>query len=243
MKANKSNFKKTYDQELSDMGFSAKQIYSLDATHIVLYKKITANIQKYFAGSVLDIGAGRDYFRTQAPNTVEKWTSLDYNFRTDSIDINASALDLPIKNACMDCVLLADVLEHLTNPEKAIGEIHRVLKNGGLALISAPFFLNLHEEPHDYFRFSKFGLKEVFERNGFEVVTLERTCGVISTMGYWITAALTKVFCFSSVMIRPVLFINKIFQILVLIPLDQVFDKRGRFAQGHIMIVKKHKDS
>lgn len=236
---NNEKKKKTYDQQLADLGFSAKEIYSLDATHTLVYKKIIDKIQKHFVGTVLDVGAGRDYFRTQAPISVQKWTSLDYESRTDSIDLNASALDLPIEDKTIDCVLLADVLEHLSDPEKAVKEIFRVLKDHGVAIVSAPFFLNLHEEPYDYFRFSKYGLQEILLRNGFEVISIEKTCGLFATIGYWITASLTKIFYFSRIVLRIVMFINKIFQRIAIIPLDQAVDKKGRFTQGHIVVVKK----
>jgi len=56
-----------------------------------------------------------------------------------------------------------------------------VLKRGGFALYSVPFIWHLHEEPRDFFRFTKYGLAHLFTKVGFEVVELR------ALSGFWVT--------------------------------------------------------
>ena len=60
--------------------------------------------------------------------------------------------------------------EHLKHPQKSAQEVYRVLKKGGHILVTAPQINELHEEPNDFFRYTKYGLSVVFEDAGFSVV-------------------------------------------------------------------------
>jgi hypothetical protein len=42
-------------------------------------------------------------------------------------------------------------------------------------------FWHLHEEPRDFYRYTKYGLKYLFEKNGFEIVELK------PLSGFWVT--------------------------------------------------------
>ncbi len=69
----------------------------------------------------------------------------------------------------------------LEEPEKALQECNRVLKPGGVAIYSVPFIWHLHEEPRDFYRYTKYGLKHLFEKTGFEVVEIK------PLSGFWVT--------------------------------------------------------
>lgn len=55
-----------------------------------------------------------------------------------NIDYQADLQNLPFKDNTYDCFFASHVLEHIQNDRKAISEIHRVLKTGGLAIIPVP---------------------------------------------------------------------------------------------------------
>jgi SAM-dependent methyltransferase len=57
-----------------------------------------------------------------------------------------------------------EVLEHTSNPHKAIDNVYKVLKKGDLFLFSVPFNFHIHDEPNDFFRFTEHGLKLLLER-------------------------------------------------------------------------------
>jgi SAM-dependent methyltransferase len=58
--------------------------------------------------------------------------------------IEGDAAALPIRDRCADAVLLLDVLEHLAEPDRAIAEAHRVLRPGGVLILSVPHRGALH---------------------------------------------------------------------------------------------------
>lgn len=78
------------------------------------------------------------------------------------VDVVASVYELPFVENEFDTVLCVSVLEHLEDPRKAIAEMHRVLKPGGKIIISVPFLFPIHDAPGDYWRFTKYGLRNLF---------------------------------------------------------------------------------
>lgn len=51
-------------------------------------------------------------------------------------------------------VIAADTLEHVANFWMAMWEMHRILRKGGLLIITSVFFFPIHNYPHDYWRFT-----------------------------------------------------------------------------------------
>jgi ubiquinone/menaquinone biosynthesis C-methylase UbiE len=68
-------------------------------------------------------------------------------------------LALPFPDAVFDGVVLTEVLEHCVNPPAAVGEVFRVLKPGGLLLVTSPFLWPDHrtDDYKDYWRFTEQG--------------------------------------------------------------------------------------
>ena len=64
-------------------------------------------------------------------------------------------------------------MEHTTNPLIAINNIYEVLKKNDYCLLSVPFNFHIHDEPDDYYRFTFYGLKNLFSRFS-EVKILKR---------------------------------------------------------------------
>ncbi|MFZ0668180.1 MAG: methyltransferase domain-containing protein [Acidimicrobiales bacterium] len=69
-----------------------------------------------------------------------------------------------------DVVLCEQVLEHVTDPIAAVKTLHALTKPGGEVVVGTPFMLRIHEQPGDYWRFTKDGLRLMLERGGFERV-------------------------------------------------------------------------
>jgi SAM-dependent methyltransferase len=70
-----------------------------------------------------------------------------------------------------DIVLCTEVLEHVLQPFDAVKEIHRILKPGGVALITTPYNFRIHGPLPDCWRFTEHGLRALFSK-GFEVKEL-----------------------------------------------------------------------
>lgn len=83
---------------------------------------------------------------------------------------------LPFRTASLDCVVALDVLEHVSDDEKALSEIARVLKPNGTLVLSTPAYPLLwsgHDVAlHHFRRYRKVQLKRLVERSGLAVVRL-----------------------------------------------------------------------
>lgn len=96
-------------------------------------------------------------------------------------DLLSSAENLaPLANASLDAVLCLEVLEHVADTQAAIRSIGRVLRPGGWLIGSTPFLLGIHDPPHDYYRFTEFGLRYLFR--DFELVTLRPRNGYFDSI-------------------------------------------------------------
>lgn len=141
-------------------------------------------IKKYCSGRLIDIGCGiKPYFEMTAPY-VDEHIGVDHEetfHDRSNIDIFGSAYKMPVESEDYDTVLCTDVLEHLEEPGKAIAEACRVLKPGGYAIYTVPLFWHLHEEPRDFYRYTKYGLHYLFEKNGFKIVEIKVLSGFFVT--------------------------------------------------------------
>ena len=146
--------------------------------------KIRGKVVKYFSGKMLDIGCGDKSKRYLVGESVEEYVGLDHKdslHDLSEVDLIGSAYNIPKGNETFDCILCTAVLEHLENPQAALVEAFRVLKSEGFAVYTVPFFWHLHEEPRDFFRYTKYGIEYLFKTAGFEILE-------ISPMsGFWVT--------------------------------------------------------
>ncbi|PIQ14854.1 MAG: hypothetical protein COW67_11500 [Flavobacteriales bacterium CG18_big_fil_WC_8_21_14_2_50_32_9] len=158
------------------------------------------NIPLYVSGNLLDLGCGKvplyeAYKNYISDNSCVDWQNTIHKnpFLDIETDINQP---LPIENEIFDTVILSDVLEHIRKPEELIAEIHRIMKPNGKFILNVPFFYWLHEQPFDYFRYTKFALQSMLEDAGFKVLKLEPMGGVPEIM--------TDIFC-KNVLAVPVI--------------------------------------
>ncbi len=169
-------------------------------------KKITRKnldkfLEKYASNErVLDIGSGGSSYGRFFPNRLT--IDIDPQRKPDVI---GDAHNLPFKDGEFSLVLCTEVLEHTLEPQKVINEIKRVLKTGGRVILTTRFVYPLHDTPHDYWRFTKYGLLKLFE--GWETVEISSETGSFSTI-----AALLQRMSFQSTfrlnkLVKGVLFI------------------------------------
>ena len=228
-----------YDVILQSKGIDSLTIAQMDALRFSIFSKTKEFCNKYLSGIVLEIGAGKDYLREEFNGLYKEWISLDYDLRSETIDLRGDGQFLPFRDGIFNTIVSIDVLEHVPDPEKFVSEIYRVTQPNGLIILSTPFFFWHHEEPYDFFRFSKYGIRKIFERNNFEVIDVIPTAGVVSTLGFLFSVLITKLFQFSKILLRFFLRVNKIIQLKLLLPIDKKFDKKNKFAQGHFIIAKR----
>lgn len=136
-------------------------------------------------GKLLDFGCGSKPYKSLVK--VEQYTGVDYvneghPHDNEQIDIFYDGKTIPVENDSFDSVLSSEVFEHVFNLEEVLGELHRVLKKGGVILITCPFVWKEHEVPNDFARYTHFALKHLFEKNGFKVRTMDKSGNFIEVL-------------------------------------------------------------
>lgn len=141
------------------------------------------------SGLVLDAGSGRGAWRRTILATADDYESIDLEPRGgDRATWTGDLTRMPqVPAARFDTIVCHQVLEHLPEPERALGEMHRTLKDGGKLVVSVPHLSRLHELPHDYFRFTPQGLRVVLERAGFKDIRLQQYGGPLSFLHHQIS--------------------------------------------------------
>lgn len=127
------------------------------------------------SGRTLDIGAQNGPYAAFFPNRV----ALDIQ-RGMGVQIIGDAQAIGVADAVFDVVLCTEVLEHLPEPQSAIDEMFRVLRPGGTLLLTTRFLFPIHDAPHDYFRFTKYGLRHLLRR--FEIEELHEETDSVGTI-------------------------------------------------------------
>lgn len=141
---------------------------------------------RYARGTLLDIGCGDRNKEPLFRDHIREYIGLDHAdspHGLDSVDLVASAYDVPRPAESVDTVVSTAVLEHLEEPGRALREAYRVLRSGGHAIYTAPLFWHLHEEPRDFLRYTRHGLRHLFTAAGFRIVELKALSGFWTTFG------------------------------------------------------------
>ena len=145
-----------------------------------LHRRVISDLGKKLGGTVLDVGCGNQPYRHFIK--CERYVGIDLDAGRKPTVV-ADAQVLPFACDVVDSVLCAEVIEHVQEPEQVIKEIYRVLKPGGVLLLTAPMSWGLHYEPNDYWRFTPYGLHVLLERHGFTVEEMVRIGGLFSLIG------------------------------------------------------------
>jgi SAM-dependent methyltransferase len=150
-----------------------------------LYRNIKELSDHFGTGLLLDIGCGTKPYERMFSKATYK--GLDYRKAGANQNPHADILydggKFPIKTKMFDYALATEVLEHVFEPDSFVGEIARILKPGGLLLLTVPFIWDEHEQPYDFGRYTSFGIRALLERNGFEILAQRKTGGFIETLG------------------------------------------------------------
>lgn len=145
--------------------------------------------KKYAKGNLIDLGCGKkpymvvfnkyvnSYFGVDSPH------ASDFHYRDDTrVDLWADCTNTGLKDGSFDTLLCTQVLEHIPEPGKLLKEANRLLKKKGIAIMTIPFCWQIHAKPNDFYRFTPYGIKYLFEKNGFEILEIKSMEGMYATL-------------------------------------------------------------
>jgi SAM-dependent methyltransferase len=123
---------------------------------------------------VLDLGCGyKPYFPLFQP-FVASYIGVDPQPEVSTPDSVAIAEGLPFPNRAFDVVVSTQAFGYVSSPDGALREIKRVLRGGGLAIISTH---GTYPYIADSWRFTGSGLRRLFEQAGFQQIRVEPNGG------------------------------------------------------------------
>jgi len=212
--------------------------FLLSPTRASLIRALKPLIEKYVRGRALDAGAGSKAYAARLSEFAAEYVSLDVTVERATPSVAGSLLDLPFVDGCFDTVFCSQVLEHVPEPARALREIARVLLPGGMLILTAPHLAYLHNEPHDYFRFTCHGLRYLCANAGLEVEEIRPAGGLLSFLGHIPSVA-------GKALLRPVPLVYDGFLLLnggwsrMVAWLDERIERRKIFALNYIVVARK----
>jgi SAM-dependent methyltransferase len=171
-------------------------------SHYYIRRDVQSTLSNYkFGGTILDYGCGQKPYVNLFKDCIN-YVGIDLPGYSANKDFQSGKPDyffgkrflkdfkLPFGNDSFDHCVAFQVLEHHLKPQLMIAEMARVTKKGGFILLTAPFLGGLHEEPHDYQRFTKYGLIALLNEHGYKVKYIKEQGSLFSTIAmlfneYW----------------------------------------------------------
>lgn len=141
-------------------------------------------------GKILDVGCGSKPYRSLFPDSI--YIGMEISRKNKNADCYYDGQHFPFSNEEIDSILASQVLEHVFNPDEFLSEINRVLKIGGMLLLTVPFVWDEHEQPYDYARYSSFGLQHLLKTHGFEIIEHRKSINDVRIIFQMMNAYLYK---------------------------------------------------
>jgi SAM-dependent methyltransferase len=123
---------------------------------------------------VADVGCGGQPWRSLVEVLGARYLGADVEQNASgSVAVRCTADALPVASGVVDVALCTEVLEHVPDPGRAVIELGRILKPGGVAVVTTPFLYPLHEEPWDFQRLTRYQIERTARQAGLVVERLE----------------------------------------------------------------------
>lgn len=130
---------------------------------------------------IYDFGCGQKPYAVFVKN--HEYIGIDIDEKNTNANIYADISNVPVEDCSADIVTSFFVLEHVEYPQKVINEKYRILKNGGELFMLVPLYWEEHEQPYDFFRFTRFGIQKMLEDAGFKNIEITEINTTPSILG------------------------------------------------------------
>jgi SAM-dependent methyltransferase len=194
------------------------------------------------AARVLDAGSGEGQYAHRF--TRHRYTGVDLaigdaHWDYSKVDAIADLTALPFRPGVFDAAIHIVTIEHLREPAAALAEIARTLKPGGILLIAAPHEWEVHQAPHDYFRYTRYGLQHLAAGAGLKITGLHPAGGyfrllarrLLNGLQFFTGGARWMLFPVAAVLLIPP---------ALLLPFLDFLDRDRNFTLGYLCKAQKH---
>jgi len=162
---------------------------SLGSHHYISLSLLHAWLERealpHAKGVLLDYGCGGQPYKQFFKDRVTRYISADVAAAEGTVlDIELSPNQhLPLPDESVDTILSTQTLEHIRDVGFYLGECARLLKSKGVLILTAPMQWRHHEVPYDFLRFTRYGLMDLLESNGFVTKSITACGGVYALIG------------------------------------------------------------
>ena len=186
---------------------------------------------------VLDAGAGECQYAEHFIHTRYTATDLgigDANWSYSRLNVITDLLELPFRDEAFDAALNVVTLEHVRDPARVIGELYRCLRPGGVMLLITPLEWEEHQQPHDFFRYTRYGLQHLSQNAGFVDIDVRPVGGFFRLLSRRLMNSAQ--FFPGMLVLIPILLFGPL---ALLLPTFEPLDKERNFTLGHICVARK----
>lgn len=212
----------------------------LSAIFYAHYKLLLPLIRQVARGKFIDLGCGSAPFWPAVIEQVDRYDGVDLWPRSDKVTFagDVQRLDMVPDNQ-YDSAICIEVFEHLPEPAKAVATIARILKPGGVVVISVPHLSRLHEIPYDYFRFTEYGLRFLLTQAGMEVVSVQAKGGLLTFLAHQVSTIVLAAAWSIPLLKGPLMLLNRWFLVIAPFYVDRLLKTAATFPQGYIVVARK----
>jgi 2-polyprenyl-3-methyl-5-hydroxy-6-metoxy-1,4-benzoquinol methylase len=224
------------DRRLTQRG----RAHTLSLTRYALHSHTIRLLDAHARGRVLDAGSGRSPYKPLLRQRGLEVLSIDVADRAGEVDILGDLQDMPaVASGSVDTVLCTQVLEHLPRPWQAMAEFARVLRPGGVLVLSTPHLSAVHEAPHDFYRYTSYGLRELLAQAGLEPIEVAAASGLIAFLAHPVSYVLLSMTVRVPLLREIAWLVNYLLLVRGLGIVDRLVGLRSTYPCDHVLAARK----
>lgn len=218
----------------------AGRLHTLSLARWRLHASLSRAVARHATGRCLDAGSGRSPYRALLAEYGSDVTSVDIEDRSGDVDLLVDVQAMPeVASGSFETALCTQVLEHLPRPWDALAELTRVLAPGGTLILTVPHLSVMHEVPHDYYRFTEFGLRALCEDAGLEVIEIEATGGIFTFLGHGASGLIMSTLGTLPLLHWPIWLLNYAVLVRLLGLVDRALGMPRLYPCDHLVVARK----
>lgn len=148
----------------------------------------------YVKGDLLDYGCGAQPYRHLFEGKCNRYVGADvapaYGISLDLLFTPGQPL--PLDDESFDTIISTQTLEHVQDVDLYMRECKRLLRPGGHLILSVPMQWRMHEQPYDYWRFTRHGVQALLAGVGLQTCNLSPCGGAWALVGQIINSHLSE---------------------------------------------------
>jgi len=188
---------------------------------------------------ILDAGAGEGAYKRHF--TKQRYVGLDLGigdqkWNYGQLDVLGDLASLPFAESAFDAAINIVTLEHVRDPRQVLKELARVLKPGARLLLVVPHEWEVHQHPHDFFRFTKFGVEELARAAGLRIISIKPGGGYFRLLSRRLLGG-------AQFFPAPlhILWLIAVAPTALLLPLLDGLDKKQDFTLGYLAVLENRR--